>query len=211
MKFTKLRIAAIVAAMSAVPVFAATPVIGVASALGSFTVNSATVNGNANVLDGSELRTDKASSQVLLQSGPSLTLATNSSATVFNDHLVLSQGSARLDNMSKYAVEASGYRVVPDQPASQAIVRLNNGAVEVGSLSGAVKVFDAKGAMLTRVGAGTASSFTPRQSGASPSTGASGTVTTKVAVASLIASLAAVGIGAAALVNSNNNPSSASP
>ena len=206
MKLNSLRTFAIATALTAVSAFGATPAIGVASAFGSFTVNSAQVSGNANVFNGSQVRTDKVSSQIFLQNGPSVMLATNSAATMYNDHLVLSQGSTRVDNMNNYSVQANGYRVEPDQPGTQAVVRLNNGAVEVASMSGAVKVYDAKGAMLNRVGAGTATAFSPHQSGAStgPSTGH------VLGYTAVVASLAAAGLAAAALVNSNDNNSPSS-
>ena len=217
MKLNHLKTFAVATALSVTSAFAATPAIGVASAFGSFTVNSAQVSGNANVLDGSQVRTDKSSSQIYLQSGPSLTLATNTAATVYNDHLVLTQGSARVDNMSSYSVEASGYRVVPEDATSQAIVRLNSGAVEVASMSGALKVFDRDGAMLTRVGAGTASSFKPQTgasgAGSAGAGAAKGTVVSSSVLlySAIVVGLAGVGVGAAALASSNNSSSSVGP
>src|SRR5690242_18225550 len=166
MILTSLKTVAMVAIVSTATAFAATPAIGVASAFGSFTVNSAQVRGNSNVYDGSQVNTGKNTSQIFLQSGPSVMLATNTGATIYNDHLVLSQGAVRVVNMTKYDVNALGYRIAADEPGSQAAVRLNEGAVQVASMSGVVKAFDANGAMLTRIGAGTASSFKPGQTGA---------------------------------------------
>ena len=61
-------------ALLTVPIsFAVTPAIGVASAVGTFIVNSSKVEGNANLFDGSQIRTDKASSKVYLISGCSRT------------------------------------------------------------------------------------------------------------------------------------------
>ena len=194
-------------AMSAVSAFATTPTIGVASASGSFTVNSAQVSGNANLFDGSQVRTDKAASQLFLQDGASVLLATNTAATIYKDKLVLSEGAARIDNMSKLNVEAAGFRVVPDDATSQAAVRMNDGTVEVASMSGAVKVFNKEGAMLTHIGAGTASAFKPGgQSGASTGGGMSGIHGTSVALfASVIASFAGLGLAAAAYARSGSS------
>jgi hypothetical protein len=212
MKLTCLRIVAAVTAFSAGSAFAVTPVIGVASAFGSFTVNSSQVTGNSNVYDGSQINTSSTASQIFLQGGPSVMLATNTGATVYNDHLVLTQGAVRVDNMNKYDVQALGYRVAADEPNSQAAVRLREGAVEVASMSGVVKVFDPNGAMLTRVGAGTASSFKPGQSGADPGNGsnsksggsAAGAIAGghKVLYTSVILGVAGAGAGAAAFVAS---------
>jgi ferric-dicitrate binding protein FerR (iron transport regulator) len=207
MKLNGLIAVAVVSAVSIA--FAGTPAIGVASAFGSFSVNRAQVSGNANVFDGSQVRTDKVASQILLQNGSSVTLATNTAATIYNDHLVIQEGAARLDGMSRYNVQGLGYRVVADEPGSQTAVRLNNGAFEVASMSGAVKVFNSEGAMLTRIGAGTASSFKPGQSGAS-SGGGSGAASTVgsgsanvLLFGAVIAGLAGAGLGAAAFLRSN--------
>lgn len=213
MKFNSLMTVALVAAVSAVSAFAVTPGIGVASAFGSFSVNSAQVSGNANIFNGSQVRTDKAASQILLQNGSSLTLATNTAATIYNDHLVIREGAARVDDMTNYNVEGLGYHVVADEPGSQTAVRLNNGAFEVASMSGAVKVFDSKGAMLTRIGAGTASSFKPGQSGASGGSGAAastiGSGSTNVLLyGAVVAGLAGAGLGTLAYVKASDNATS---
>jgi hypothetical protein len=206
MKLYGLKAAGIAVAMSAVSAFATTPTIGVASAFGSFTVNSAQVSGNANIFDGSQVRTDKAASQIFLQNGASVLLATNTAATVFKDRLVLSQGAARVDNMTKFSVEASGFRVMPDSDTSQAAVRLNQGAVEVASMSGTVRVYNSSGAMLTHIGAGTASAFKPGQSGASTAGGMSGATGSSVLLfTAVLASFAALGLAAVAYVNSNSS------
>ncbi len=207
MKLHGLKAVGVAFAMSAVSAFATTPTIGVASAFGRFTVNSAQVSGNANLFDGSQIRTDKAASQLFLQNGASVLLATNTAATVYNNRLVLSEGAARIDNMSSLSVEAAGFRVVPDDVASQAAVRLNNGTVEVASMSGAVKVFNKDGAMLTHIGAGTASAFKPGgQSGASTSGGLGGVSGNSWAIfAAVLASFAGLGLASAAYANSTSS------
>ena len=117
------------------------------------------MQGNANVFDGSELRTGRVASQVLLQGGASLTLGVNSAGTVFHDHLVLEEGVTRIDNMGTFSVHASMYRVKADQPAARALVRLNGDDVEVAALTGSLAISNEKGVLLTHVGAGTASAF----------------------------------------------------
>ena len=217
MKLTGIKIAALVAAMSALSVFAATPAIGVASAFGSFTVNSATANGNSNIYEGSQVSTGATASQIFLQGGPSVMLATNTGATIYNDRLVLSQGAVRVDNMGKYDVQALGYRVVADDPNTQAAIRLREGAVEVASMTGVVRVFDSNGAMLTRMGAGTASSFKPGQTGAGGGSnsgnsggGAAGAVggSHVLLYTGIVAAVAAAAVGGVAFLNANNNTTS---
>lgn len=207
MKLHGLKAVSAAVALSAVSAFAATPTIGVASAFGKFTINSAQVSGNANLFDGSQVRTDNTASQLFLQNGASVLLATNTAATVYGNRLVLSEGAARVDNMSNLSVEAAGFRVVPDDATSQAAVRLNDGTVEVASMSGAVKVFNKDGAMLTHIGAGTASAFKPGgQSGASTGGGMSGVSGSSVALfTAVLASFAGLGLATAAYVNSNSS------
>jgi hypothetical protein len=198
-----------ITALSTITAFAGARSIGVASSFGSFTVGASQVNGSAEITNGSQITTDKLPSQIALQNGTKLLLATNSSANVYSDRLVLFQGAARLDQMGSYGVEALGIRVIPDTADSAAAVRLNAGAVEVASIAGTVKVFGPGGAMLTRVGAGTASSFKP-QSGAGGQKSGGGAVATMTSgntllYVAIIAGLAGVALGAAALVNSTSS------
>ena len=152
-----------VAAVTLACVLAASPAIGVASAVGTFMVNSSEVEGNANLFDGSRIRTDKASSKVYLMSGAALVLGVESAGTIYRDHFTLNQGATKVDNLTGYSIHADRYDIRQGTPSSQAIVRLNQGAVEIAALSGALNVFDDHGALLTRIAAGTASAF---QSGA---------------------------------------------
>ena len=153
-----------VAAVTLACVIAASPAIGVASAVGTFMVNSSEVEGNANLFDGSHIRTDKASSKVYLMSGAALVLGVGSAGTIYRNHFTLNQGATKVDNLTGYSIHADRYDIRQGKPSSQAIVRLNQGAVEIAALSGSLNVFDDHGALLTRIGAGTASAF---QSGAS--------------------------------------------
>src|SRR6266851_8300336 len=75
---------------------ALTPTIGVASAIGTFLVNSAEVEGNANLFDGSQIRTGQASSKVYLINGGALVLGVNSSGTIYHDHFELHQGATNV-------------------------------------------------------------------------------------------------------------------
>jgi hypothetical protein len=149
----------VVAAVTIAYVIAASPAIGVASAVGTFMLNSSEVEGNANLFDGSRIRTDKASSKVYLMSGAALVLGVNSAGTIYRDHFTLSQGATKVDNLTGYSIQAGQFDIRQGKPLSQAVVRLDQGAVEIAALTGSLNVFDQKGALLTRVGAGTASAF----------------------------------------------------
>lgn len=181
------------------------PTIGIASAVGSFTLNSNQVDGNANLFEGSEIKTAKASSQIFLQNGSALTLGIDSAGTVYRNHLLLQEGATKIDNMDGYSVHAASYRVEQGQPASQAVIRLDGDMVEVAALAGSLNVFDKKGALLTHIGSGTASAF---QTGASGG-GGQGTATPnnnnrrkyETATALLLAAtLAGLGLAVVAIV-----------
>jgi len=149
----------VVAAVTISSVMAASPTIGVASTVGTFTLNSSEVEGNANLFDGSRIRTEKASSKVYLMSGAALVLGVDSAGTIYRDHFTLSQGATKVDNLTGYAIHADRYDIRQAKAASQAIVRFSHGAIEVAALSGVLNVFDENGTFLTRITAGTASSF----------------------------------------------------
>jgi hypothetical protein len=178
---------------------AASPAIGVASAVGTFMINSSEVEGNANLFDGSRIRTDKASSKVYLMSGAALVLGVNSAGTIYKDHFTLSQGATKVDNLTGYAIHADKYDIRQGKPSSQAVVRFNQGVVEIAALAGSLNIFDQKGALLTRIGAGTASAF---QSGLStlPSGASTGNVnnrTRRLALLSIMTGAALTGLGLA--------------
>lgn len=161
-------------ALSSICSFAVTPTIGVASAFGTFTVNDAKVEGNANVFEGSQIKTGTASSRVYLQNGAALILGINSSGTFYRDHLVLQQGATRVDGMNRYTIDAAHYQIRSAEPSSEAVVRLDGGDLQIAALSGSLNVFSRQGALLTRIGAGTASSF---QAGNNPGTGQNTAIT----------------------------------
>ena len=180
------------------------PTIGVASAVGAFVVNSSQVNGNANLFDGSEVKTGQASSQVFLQSGSALTLGIDSTGVIYHDHLLLKQGATKVDNMNGFSVHAGDYLIEEQTIATEAVVRLDGDTVEVAALSGSLAVFDGKGALLTRIGSGTASAFQTGSSGGgqnSPTANNNNRKKYEAATALLLAAtLAGLGLAVAAIV-----------
>jgi len=159
MTLQKLPKLLVVAAVTMACVLAASPAIGVASAVGTFMVNSSIVEGNANLFDGSRIRTDRASSKVYLMSGAALVLGVNSAGTIYRDHFTLNQGATKVDNLTGYSIRADRYEIQQGKPSSQAIVRLNQGIVEIAAVAGSLNVLDEHGALLIHIGAGTASAF----------------------------------------------------
>lgn len=190
--------------LSVAACFALPPTIGIASAVGTFIVNSNRVDGNANLFEGSELKTGKASSQVFLRNGAALTLGIDSAGTIYGDHLVLQQGATKVDNMNGYSVHAATYRIEQGQPASQAVVRLDGSMLEIAALAGSLNVFNHSGALLTHVGTGTATAFQtgaggPGQGSSNPNNNNRKKYEAATALL-LAATLAGLGLAVAAIV-----------
>ena len=145
-------------------VFGATPAIGVATAVGTYSVNSLAVTGNTDVAEGTVLQTTGTPSDVRLENGVSVRLATRSEGTLYFDHAVLGKGAMRVGNFSGFSVNARDLKIDSDTPGSAAVIRLTKKTVEVASIGGDVRVMDS--GLLTRVAAGTKMSF--QQTGTSP-------------------------------------------
>jgi hypothetical protein len=158
------------AAFAAIAIFAshalaAGPSIGVATAVGTFSVDESPVVGSVNLSDGAKLQTTTSPSDVRLQNGAEVRLATRSAGTFFNDHISLDRGAVRVANFSGLAVNVNQLQILSDDPGTQAVIRMQKKTVEIASIGGDVRVMDA--GLLTRVSSGTKMSF---QSGANPDT-----------------------------------------
>lgn len=152
------------AALCGAPVFAASPAIGVATALGAFSANNASVAGPVDVFDGMQLSTTISPSEVRLANGVDVRLATRSVGTIYGDRLILREGAVRMAGFDTYPVEAGDFQVKADGPGASAIVRVTAKTIEVASIGGTVQVTDG-GAMLTHVAAGAKMSFQNTSSG----------------------------------------------
>jgi hypothetical protein len=148
----------------AAPLFAGNALIGVATSVGTVSVNQAMVSGNTDLADGSRLQTTTAPSDVRMSTGADVRLATRSAGSFFSDHVSLDQGALRVGNFNGLTVNARQLLITSDEVGSQAVVRITRKTVEVASVGGSVNVVD--GGLLTRVAAGTKMSF--QQSGATP-------------------------------------------
>jgi hypothetical protein len=151
-------------AIFAAPLFAVNPSIGVATTIGTVSVNQTVVSGNADLSDGARLETSSVPTEIHMTTGTDLRLGTRSSGSFFSNHVLLDQGALRVSNFNGISVNAAQLQITGDEAGSQAIVRMNRKTVEIASLGGAVTVMDS--GMLTRVAAGTKMSF--QQTGAQP-------------------------------------------
>jgi hypothetical protein len=142
---------------------AATSGIGVAMSEGNILINSSSAAGNATIFDGNTLETQSASSQVRLNDGARLRLASDSRGTVFSDHVDLQKGSA---SITGYSANANGLNVRADGKASATISMRDQGVVEIAALTGSVHVFDAAGLNVANLLPGRALDLRPQDAGA---------------------------------------------
>lgn len=143
---------------------AATPSIGVAMSDGNILINSSSAAGNATIFDGNMLETQSASSQIRLNGGAQLRLASDSRGKVYSDHIDLQKGSA---SIAGYSANASGLSVRADGSASATISMRDQGVVEVASLNGSVHVFNAAGFNVANLLPGRALDLRAQDAGAS--------------------------------------------
>ncbi len=149
-----------------VPAIAAGPNLGVATAEGAFTVNNATVRGNATITEGASIETTMSPSRLSMTTGARFRLDANSRARVFTDRVVLEKGSGELTATKTYAIEARSLRITPDAPNSKARVALRDEkVVQVASSSGRFRVHNAAGILVSNLDPGLALEFEPQVTG----------------------------------------------
>ena len=142
--------------------FAASPVIGIATATGSFLMDNAPVQGNATVFNGAVVETSAAPSTLRLQGGPRMELGSTSRGRVYNDRLILEKGNGRMEGAQSYWIEARTLHIVPASAASSAQVAIREaGQVTVAALTGDVRVTTSAGTLLAMMPRGTALEFEP--------------------------------------------------
>jgi len=142
---------------------AATSGIGVAMSEGNILVNNSSAAGNATIFDGSTLETHSAASQIRLNGGAQLRLASESRGTVFSDHVDLQKGSA---SITGYSANASGLNVRADGKASATVSMRDQGIVEIAALTGSVHIFNAAGMNVANLVPGRALDLRPQDAGA---------------------------------------------
>src|SRR5260370_11714226 len=147
---------------------AAAPALGTATARGSFTIDNASIAGNATLFEGNHIETGKASSQLQLNNGGRMQLAAESSGVVYRDRLVLEKGTEG----GNFQVEANSLRIRPASKTAGAQVSIRqSGTVQVAALRGPVRVTAANGVLLANLQEGKTIDFTPDSAGpAAPTT-----------------------------------------
>lgn len=154
----------LIATLAGIPVYAAGGSIGVATSVASYSINNSLAAGASNVPEGAQLATTTSPSEVRLESGTQLRLATRSSGAVYGDRMVLNRGAVWVAKFADYPVQTRNLTINGGSDDAQAIVRLNGNTVEVASLGGTVMVSDG-GAAMTRVAAGTRMNFAVEDAG----------------------------------------------
>jgi hypothetical protein len=134
--------------------------IGTASARGDIRVDNYLVKSNTTLFDGSVVETGQATADLRLDKGAQITMAANSLATLFKDHIVLKRGKSELATPTSFQFEVNGLHVIPSEPNSRGVVSLGNGnTVEVAALNGSFAVSNDHGVLLARVQPGALLSF----------------------------------------------------
>lgn len=152
------------------PCFAAGPGIGMAIADGGFQVNHSKVWGNATLFDGNLIETSISASQLKLNSGVKMRLASESRARVYSSRLVLEKGIGQLES-ANYRIEADTLQVWPDKAGATARVQvITPSRVTVAAREGTVRVNNSEGVLIAKLDAGHEMTFEPQS-------GESGTVT----------------------------------
>ena len=152
---------------------AASPVIGVATARGGVRMDQTTVNGNGTLFEGTTVETGRTASDLRLNNGVSVQLASGSKGTVYADRMVLQRGTGQLtgagNNASNYVMEARSLRVVPVGAGAEAAVQLTAAnKIQVMAHSGNFRVTNARGVTIAAMAAGRALEFeVPSEAGAS--------------------------------------------
>src|SRR5262245_55933924 len=95
-------------------VSAASPVIGVVVAKGSFQLDSSRVVGNGTVFDGSTIETQKATSQLSLTGGARMMLDTASKGRIYRDRMELEKGTGQIQHAAGFPIKAANLSVVSD-------------------------------------------------------------------------------------------------
>ena len=131
------------------------PVIGIVSASGHFTVDRSEVWGNTTLFEGAKIETGSASSEAALRNGVRIQLGSGSSASVSESRLTLGRGVGQVAAPESYEVSAGGLSIRSAAGTSRVRVSLvADGGLEVTTLSGAARVANRAGSLLASIPAG---------------------------------------------------------
>lgn len=143
---------------------AASPAIGTVSAKGAFRLDSATVNGNATLFEGSTIETSTVPSSMQLNTGARVSLGVASRGRLFGDRMVLEKGTLDLQNAAGFKLVALGLTIQADRGSSSGRVLVENGRrVQVAAAGGSLRVLNANGQLVANMAPGVAMAFEPQQ------------------------------------------------
>ncbi|MBK5290706.1 MAG: hypothetical protein JJE04_03295 [Acidobacteriia bacterium] len=159
---------------------AGSPSLGVASSPGGFKLNNAAVTGSATLFDGSIIETVDSPSRLGLASGASFQLSPNSRARLHHSRLVLERGFADVLPGKASTIEARSLLITPASSDSRGRIALRGAnLVRVAAASGAFRVYNASGVLISRLEPGDALEFEPQDQGPAPPSSAFGCVLKK--------------------------------
>jgi len=143
-------------------------VIGLAVATGNVRVNGNVVSGNFTVFDGSYVETGQEISELRLESGPRLRLASNTRARIFPDRLVLDEGLSELNADSGFLIQAPNLRIWAPSSRWEAWVAVDGRHAQVATVSGILKVSTEAGRTVAYVSPGNPVNLEPQAAGEAP-------------------------------------------
>ncbi len=138
--------------------FAGTPVIGIITASGHFTLERSVVWGNSTLFDGVTVETQGASSELALRNGAKLQLGAASRAKVWQNRLLLEKGVGQIAGPSSYGIEAGGLSVHAGSDNARVRVGMTD-RIEVISIAGTARVMGRSGVLLAAIPSGRRMSF----------------------------------------------------
>jgi len=175
---------AVTAALTSSPVLAASTAIGLAVAKGGFQVDRAQVWGSSSLFEGNTVQTTVTGSQIQVNGGADVRLASDTRVKVYRSKMVLEEGFMEVRAANGFAVEARSLAITPKAREGVTRIKLQGARkVTVAALSGSVEVKNGSGVLVARVGAGMSLDFEPQTAGTQTSgggqtaTGASGSST----------------------------------
>ena len=165
-KITVRNVLAMFVSLAMVHALAASAMIGVATAKGSFRVDDSYVAGNATLFEGAAVETGISTSELNL-SKAKVIMAAETRGRVFQDRLILDRGKVQWGGPN-FRTLAGELQIVGLDNGSKAMVDRKGEVVQVASLAGTVNVLSTSGEMVMSVAAGSAYDFSPEPQGASP-------------------------------------------
>ncbi len=157
--------------------WAASPAIGVAITQGSLRVDDSRVIGNGTLFEGTTVETGDTASQLRLNDGVEMRLASGSRGRIFRDRMVLDRGAGQVENAARFTIQAKGLHILVEGPnAAGRVAVKDDHLIQVAALRGHFRVLTADGVTLAALPAGKALEFDAQQAGASAPWSMSGCV-----------------------------------